>query len=175
VERGAFRKDLFYRLNVVNLRLPALRDRKEDIPLLVAHFLNKVHRHHAGRFSIHDNALRIMMQHDWPGNVRELENAVERGVTMSSGGEIQIGNLPTQLQDLALARVHEAKDTRKNDDSVAGKKVIPLAVQEREAIFEALSLTKGDKLRAADLLGIGKTTLYRKLKEYEAADASRTN
>ena len=116
-----------------------------------------------------------MMQHDWPGNVRELENAVERGVTMSSGGEIQIGNLPTQLQDLALARVHEAHDARKNDDSVAGKKVIPLAVQEREAIFEALSLTKGDKLRAADLLGIGKTTLYRKLKEYEAADTRRTN
>jgi len=175
VERGGFRKDLYYRLNVVNLRLPALRDRKEDIPLLVAHFLNNVHRHHAGRFSIHDNALRIMMQYDWPGNVRELENAVERGVTMASGGEIQIGNLPTQLQDLALARMHEANAPRKKPDLASDKKVLPLAVQERNAIYEALGLTNGDKLMAADLLGIGKTTLYRKLKEYEAADARRTH
>ena len=174
VERGAFRKDLYYRLNVVNLRLPSLRDRKEDIPLLAAHFLNKVHRAHPGRFTIHDEALRAMMQYDWPGNVRELENAVERGVTMTSGGEIQLGNLPSPLRNLALARLHEAKSTSRMETRGATK-VVPLAIQEREAIFEALRLTDGDKLRAAELLGIGKTTLYRKLKEYEAADARRTN
>jgi len=175
VERGAFRKDLYYRLNVVNLRLPALRDRKDDIPLLVAHFLNKVHREHPGKFSIHDAALRVMMQYDWPGNVRELENAVECGVTMASGGEVQIGNLPTQLQNLALAHLHEKKTCVQTDGAAPTKRVAPLAVQERHAIFEALRITDGDKLKAAELLGIGKTTLYRKLKEYEADDALRTN
>jgi len=175
VERGAFRKDLYYRLNVVNLRLPALRDRKEDIPLLVAHFLNNIHRAHPGRFSIHDDALRTMMLYDWPGNVRELENAVEHGVTMTSDGEIQLGYLPRNLQQLALTRLHEGKDPGPKSNSAPMKKVVPLAVQERDAIFEALSVTNGDKLMAAELLGIGKTTLYRKLKEYEATDAHRTN
>ena len=103
VEQGAFRKDLYYRLNVVNLRLPPLRDRRDDIPVLVAHFLNKIQRSHPGKFSIHDDALRTMVAYDWPGNVRELENAVEHGVTMTSGGEIEIGDLPTQLQQQALA------------------------------------------------------------------------
>jgi len=175
VETGAFRKDLYYRLNVVNLRLPALRDRKGDIPLLVAHFLNRAHRNHPGRFSIHDEALRVMMRYNWPGNVRELENAVECGVTMASGGEIQVGNLPTGLQDLALACLHEAKTDGRKEEAASEKLVKPLATQEREAIFEALRATKGDKLQAAQLLGIGKTTLYRKLKEYEAADVHRTN
>jgi DNA-binding NtrC family response regulator len=176
VDRGAFRKDLYYRLNVVNLRLPALRDRKDDIPLLVAHFLNKIHRAHPGRFSIHEDALRAMMLYDWPGNVRELENAVEHGVTMASGGEIQLGNLPRHLHELALARLREAKSSSHNSSNLVGlKKIVPLAVQERDAIFEALTVTNGDKLMAAELLGIGKTTLYRKLKEYEAAETHQTN
>jgi len=175
VAAGRFRSDLYYRLNVVNLRLPALRDRKGDIPLLVAHFLNRAHRNHPGRFSIHDEALRVMMRYNWPGNVRELENAVECGVTMASGGEIQVGNLPTGLQDLALACLHEAKADGRKEEAASEKLVKPLATQEREAIFEALRATKGDKLQAAQLLGIGKTTLYRKLKEYEAADVHRNN
>jgi DNA-binding NtrC family response regulator len=175
VERGTFRKDLYYRLNVVNLRLPALRDRKEDIPLLVAHFLNKVHRAHPGRFSIHDDALRTMVQYDWPGNVRELENAVEHGVTMASGGEIQLGNLPTQLQNLAIARLHEAKSAVRKNGAAPEEGIVPLALRERNEILHAIQVTNGDKLMAAKLLGIGKTTLYRKLKEYEATDERRAN
>jgi DNA-binding NtrC family response regulator len=175
VDRGEFRKDLYYRLNVVNLRLPALRDRKEDIPLLVAHFLNNIHRAHPGRFSIHDDALRAMTLYDWPGNVRELENAIEYGVTMATDGEIQLGYLPKHFHELALAQLHGARDACREKNSLPVKKVIPLAVQEREAIFEALTATNGDKLMAAELLGIGKTTLYRKLKEYEAADSHRAS
>ena len=175
VELGQFRKDLYYRLNVVNLRLPALRDRKDDIPLLVAHFLNKIHRAHPGRFSIHDDALDVMMNYDWPGNVRELENAVEHGVTMVSGGEIQLGDLPKHFREIALSRLHQKKDAVSAGNQPALKKIVPLALQERNAIFEALRTTNGDKLMAAELLGIGKTTLYRKLKEYEAADAHRAN
>jgi len=175
VEHGTFRKDLYYRLNVVNLRLPALRDRKEDIPLLVSHFLNKVHRAHPGRFSIHDDALRAMMLFDWPGNVRELENAVEHGVTMVTGGEIQLGDLPKQLQQQALARLREGKAVGRQVDSPSLKKIVPLAVQERDAIFQAIQLAGGDKVQAAKLLGIGKTTLYRKLKEYGAPDTPQSN
>jgi DNA-binding NtrC family response regulator len=170
VERGTFRKDLYYRLNVVNLRLPPLRDRRDDIPVLVAHFLNKIHRTHPGKFSIHDDALRTMVQYDWPGNVRELENAVEHGVTMASGGEIEIGDLPTQLQQQALAGLHAAMHAGKNREAAPSSEIVPLAVKERDAIFDALRVTRGDKLEAARLLGIGKTTLYRKLKEYEISD-----
>jgi transcriptional regulator with PAS, ATPase and Fis domain len=85
VEKGTFRKDLFYRLNVVNLRLPSLRDRREDIPLLAAHFLDRISREHGTKFTLSDEALRTMMRHDWPGNVRELENSVERACALSSG------------------------------------------------------------------------------------------
>ena len=173
VERGTFRKDLYYRLNVVNLRLPPLRDRRDDIPLLVAHFLNRIHRTHPGRFSIHDDALRTMVQYDWPGNVRELENAVEHGVTMASGGEIQVGDLPTQLQQQALAGLHAAISAGKNHEAASSEEIVPLAVKERDAIFDAIRVTHGDKLEAARLLGIGKTTLYRKLKEYGSSDARR--
>jgi len=175
VEKGAFRKDLYYRLNIVNLRMPALRDRRDDIPMLVAHFLNKINKGHPARFSIHDDALRAMMRYDWPGNIRELENAVEHGATMTSGGEIQLGHLPTQLQQESLAALHAAASKGKKHDDPSSPKILPLAVQERRAILDAIRSTHGDKLTAAKLLGIGKTTLYRKLKEYKISDPMREN
>jgi two-component system response regulator HydG len=175
VERGAFRKDLYYRLNIVNLRLPPLRDRRDDIPMLVAHFLNKINRSHPSRFSIHDDALRAMMHYDWPGNVRELENAVEHGATMTSGGEIQLGHLPTQLQQEPLAALREAAIRGKQQKDASSPEIVPLAVQEKQAILQAIRSTHGDKLTAARLLGIGKTTLYRKLKEYKISDAMQSD
>ena len=108
VEKGTFRKDLFYRLNVVNLRLPSLRDRREDIPLLAAHFLERISRERGVKFILSDEALRTMMRHDWPGNVRELENAVERACAMSSGPVLRLGDLPTQLQQQGLAAYRAA-------------------------------------------------------------------
>ena len=170
VDSGTFRKDLFYRLNIVNLRLPPLRERKEDIPMLVAHFLNKINKSHPAKFSIHDDALRTMMRYDWPGNIRELENAVEHGATMASGGEIQLGHLPTQLQNEALAALHSAIYPGRTPEAAQAAEIIPLAVQERRAILDAIRKTQGDKLIAAKLLGIGKTTLYRKLKGYGITD-----
>jgi two-component system response regulator HydG len=175
VEKGTFRKDLFYRLNIVNLRLPPLRERKDDIPMLIAHFLNKINRGHPGRFSIHDDALRTMMHYDWPGNVRELENAVEHGATMTSGGEIQVGHLPTQLQNEALAALRAAAHAAKTPQTEPRGDVVPLAEQEKRAILDAICKTRGDKLMAAKLLGIGKTTLYRKLKEYGITDPLHEN
>ena len=165
VEKGIFRKDLFYRLNVVNLRLPALRSRREDIPLLAAHFLDRVSRERGRKFTLSDGALRTMMRYDWPGNVRELENAVERACTMSSGPVLELGDLPTQLQQEGLAVTRaEAKDGNGGDGEEP--RVKTLAALERDAIFEAIRMLNGDKLQAAKLLGIGKTTLYRKLKGY---------
>jgi two-component system response regulator HydG len=170
VERGAFRKDLYYRLNVVTLRLPALRDRREDIPLLAAHFLDRISRDHGAKFMLSDEALRTMMRYDWPGNVRELEHAVERACALSSGPVLHIGDLPTQLQQEGL----EAERVRGNRDHPEADQAVPavttLADLERQAILAAIRTLHGDKLQAARLLGIGKTTLYRKLKEYGIAD-----
>lgn len=171
VENGTFRKDLFYRLNVVNLRLPALRNRREDIPLLAAHFLDRISRERGTKYVLSDEALLTMMRHEWPGNVRELENAVERACAMASGTILELGDLPTQLKHTALAArqvAATAKATREVE--VGTDSVKPLADLEREAILTAIRVLNGDKLQAAKLLGIGKTTLYRKLKEYGIDD-----
>ncbi|MGO9325389.1 MAG: sigma-54-dependent transcriptional regulator [Terracidiphilus sp.] len=172
VEKGTFRKDLFYRLNVVNLRLPSLRDRREDIPLLAAHFLDRISREHNRKFSLSDEALRTMMRHDWPGNVRELENSLERATALSSGPVLHLGDLPTQLQQQGLQQNFDARHAGLSDEAEASgaPDVKPLADLEREAILSAIRTLNGDKLQAAKLLGIGKTTLYRKLKEYGIAD-----
>ena len=170
VEQGSFRKDLFYRLNVVNLRLPALRDRREDIPRLAAHFLDRISRERGVKYALSDEALRTMMSHDWPGNVRELENAMQHGCTFSSGPVIHLGDLTTLLKNRGLEAQHTALAA---GDGVADDGALPvktLAELEREAILSAIRTLKGDKLKAAKLLGIGKTTLYRKLKEYGIAD-----
>lgn len=169
VDNGTFRKDLFYRLNVVNLRLPALRDRREDIPLLAAHFLDRISREHGRKFMLSDEVLRTMMRYDWPGNVRELENSVERACALSSGPVLHLGDLPTQLQHQGI---QQSLETRRTDADIVESNgdgdpaVRTLAELEREAILGAIRTLNGDKLQAARLLGIGKTTLYRKLKEY---------
>jgi two-component system response regulator HydG len=170
VETGSFRKDLFYRLNVVNLRLPPLRDRREDLPLLAAHFLDQISRERGRKFTLSDEALRTMMRHDWPGNVRELENSIERACTMTSGPVIQLGDLPTQLQQKGIEERRATAMLSEGAEPGGTFQVKTLAEMEREAILGAIRTLNGDKLQAAKLLGIGKTTLYRKLKEYGIAE-----
>jgi two-component system response regulator HydG len=173
VENGTFRKDLFYRLNVVNLRLPSLRDRREDIPLLAAHFLDRISHEHNRKFTLSDEALRTMMRYDWPGNVRELENSVERACALSSGPVLHLGDLPTQLQQQGLEARRVAAATGETAAPGGVPELKTLADLERDAILGAIRTLSGDKLQAARLLGIGKTTLYRKLKEYGIADPLR--
>jgi two-component system response regulator HydG len=174
VENGTFRKDLFYRLNVVNLRLPSLRDRREDIPLLAAHFLDRISRERGQKFIMSDEALRTMMRYDWPGNVRELENSIERACTLSSGPILHLGDLPTQLQQQGLEAWRVAAAAGEPEEPQSGApEVKTLADMEREAILNTIRTLNGDKLQAAKLLGIGKTTLYRKLKEYGIVDPLR--
>jgi len=171
VDHGTFRKDLFYRLNVVNLRLPSLRDRREDIPLLTAHFLDRQSRGRLRKFTLSDEALRTMMRHDWPGNIRELENCIEHACALSSGPVLELGDLPTGLQQQGLD-AHRASILVPPPGDHSGD-VQPLAEMERQAILSAIRILDGDKLLAAQLLGIGKTTLYRKLKEYGINDPMR--
>jgi two-component system response regulator HydG len=155
IRNGTFRQDLYFRLNVVQTKLPPLRERKSDIPLLVNAFLEKFSEPQRPVRAISEDAMRRLMAYDWPGNVRELENAIERAVALGSGPILHVGDLPTNLQYGSVERLPE------NDE------LLPLEELERRAIFRALRETSGDKLAAARLLGIGKTTLYRKLKQYE--------
>ncbi len=157
IRNGGFRQDLYFRLNVVTVKLPPLRDRKSDIPLLAAGFLEKFSDAHRPMRHISEDAMTRLMAYDWPGNVRELENAIERAAALGSGPILQLGDLPSNLQ-------YNSGDRMPGSDDL-----LPLQELERRAIFRALRETGGDKLAAARLLGIGKTTLYRKLKEYETA------
>jgi two-component system response regulator HydG len=156
VEQGSFRKDL--------------RNRREDIPLLAAHFLDRISRERGAKFALSDEALRAMMRHDWPGNVRELENSIERACALSSGPVLHLGDLPTQLQQEGLEARRSAVRAGEPAAEEGAPQLTTLADLERQAILGAIRALNGDKLQAAKLLGIGKTTLYRKLKEYGIAD-----
>jgi DNA-binding NtrC family response regulator len=156
VRQGTFRQDLFFRLNVVQIKIPPLRERKTDIPILVNSFLEKFSEANGRMRTISEDAIARMMAYDWPGNVRELENAIERAIALGSGPILHAGDLPTNLQYGTGERLPQ------NDE------LVPLDEPERRAILRALREAGGDKLAAARMLGIGKTTLYRKLKQYDA-------
>jgi transcriptional regulator with PAS, ATPase and Fis domain len=194
VERGAFRRDLYYRLSVVNLRLPPLRERKEDIPLLVNHFLAR----YGNRHCVTRECLEAMLSYDWPGNVRELENAIQRMVAINSGPLLHTADLPSAIQHHLEARKAEqmsvavsgmasrpaapAHRARADRDQLPlfqestqpaappPEGILPMTELEKRAILQALEYTKGDRVMAAHLLGIGRTTLYRKLKEYRITE-----
>jgi two-component system, NtrC family, response regulator AtoC len=154
-KNGTFRQDLYFRLNVVQIKLPPLRERKSDIPLLVASFLEKFSGNGDAPREMTEDAMRRLMAYDWPGNVRELENAIERAVALGSGPYVSVHDLPSNLQYPSSDRA-PAKD-----------EMLPLNELERRAILSMLNQTGGDKQKAARALGIGKTTLYRKLKQYQ--------
>jgi two-component system response regulator HydG len=165
MEQGQFRKDLYFRLNVVKLAIPALRDRREDIPMLAQHFLQALRPDLRQTYTFSDGALRLLCDYDWPGNVRELQSAVERTIAMSSGPVLHTVDLPTQLQDFhAHLGASAANEEEQTVEEVCS--VISIAEMEKQAILSTVRQLNGDKLMAARLLGIGKTTLYRKLKEY---------
>jgi len=156
VADGRFRQDLYFRLNVVNLHIPPLSQRREDIPLLAQHFLDRaapvmgkpVH-------SISEEALALLKAYDFPGNVRELENIIERGVAICQGDTLEAAHLPDDLRDLSI-RAFRRRDGR----------VIPLEEQERDYIRWVLEEAHGNQTLAAQMLGIDRVSLWRKLKRY---------
>lgn len=182
VAAGRFREDLFHRLNVVRLTLPPLRERKEDIPLIVERFLAA----DGSRFTMSAGAMDAIMAYDWPGNIRELKNCIERMIAFASEPTLHYEELPTNVingvqraehvntHPMAMAAgasggSRSVATALQRMSSFAGSESIrPLYEVERQAIEQALKYTNGDRTTAAHLLGIGRTTLYRKLKEYAA-------
>ncbi|GFN36840.1 sigma 54-interacting transcriptional regulator [Tepidimicrobium xylanilyticum] len=159
VEKGKFREDLYYRLNVINIDIPPLRDRKEDIPLLCEHLIEYLSKElNMGKKVIEKETMDILMEYHWPGNVRELRNVLERAITISTQEII----LPHHLPDRLL----------KNKIEVVGKdRMYPLkdvvAKAEKDAIICAIRKAKGNKTLAAEILGIHRTALYRKMEKYD--------
>ncbi|HLG16850.1 MAG TPA: sigma-54 dependent transcriptional regulator [Blastocatellia bacterium] len=157
---GRFREDLYYRLNVISICVPPLRDRREDVPLIARHFIRKLARERGAEDKRLDGeALRLMMNYDWPGNVRELENCIERAFTLS-GSVIDVDVLPPKLRVVAA---HDGDVAAQVDDLE-----ITLEDLERRYILQTLERFGGDKASAARVLGIDLSTLYRKLNRYKA-------
>jgi DNA-binding NtrC family response regulator len=157
IKRGSLRKDLYFRLNVISIKIPPLRERKSDIPVLVRFFIEQ-HQGEEGQVAeISSEAMARLMIYNWPGNVRELENCIQRALVLGAGPVIQTKDLPSNV----LYQVAPPAE---------GPEIPPLEELERRAILEALRASAGDRLRAAKMLGIGKTTIYRKLKKYRLGD-----
>jgi DNA-binding NtrC family response regulator len=166
VEAGRFREDLYFRLVVYPIHLPALRDRVEDIPLLVGHFLRtltsdvgrQVHR-------ISPEVLEALSRHRWPGNVRELQNVVHRSLLACRGDEITLADLPPDIRELGLPSLGLSivPSNGSNGHAHVENEILPLRELERRAIQRALRATQGSVGKAAKLLGIGRATLYRRI------------
>ncbi len=199
VERGTFRRDLYYRLNVLPIRIPGLRDRRDDIPLLINHFQRRANF----QAEMEPECMAALLSYEWPGNVRELENCIHHvvAVSMNTGRKVQVQDLPSAIQNHVYNRMTAGRPApvatmaaaagvatapapmvpvrmpMRTAAAVTGfsggggcsAPVIPLVEVERRAIIHALEYTQGDRNVAANLLGIGRTTLYRKLREYRLA------
>jgi len=171
VEEGRFRRDLFYRLSVFPIKLLPLRERREDIPLLVFHFLKKYQKK-TGRFvsGISKAAMQALLSYEWHGNVRELENAIERAVIIASGGNIELEDLPEAIIKKVPKINSEIEgyiDETSSRQSLAIDFPATMDEIKKKVIEAALEYTRGDKSHASRLLNIGRKTLYRKLKEYK--------
>jgi two-component system response regulator HydG len=161
IRRGGFRSDLYYRLNVIALHMPPLRERAEDIPLLADHFLRGSSNGRPEPLRLSDDALAALRRYDWPGNVRELENALERAAILTNDGVVDLDALP--------ARIIEPGVPALVDDRPAANPTLELI--ERAYILWVLQSEGGNKAKAAETLGIDPSTLYRKLNRYGVADA----
>jgi two-component system response regulator HydG len=162
VAASRFREDLFYRLNVIAVTAPPLRARRDDIPLLVDHFLGKYAKKNGrARLVAPAEVLAQLTEYSWPGNVRELENVIERAVVLCRSARLELTDLPDTL--------HEAQGAEAS--TVTFSVGTPLDEVERRLLRETLRYAKGDKSVAAQLLGISTRTIYRKLGEMEGAEA----
>jgi two-component system response regulator HydG len=161
VETGRFRMDLFYRLNVVRIEVPPLRQRMEDVPLLVQHFLDEARRAGSPVEGLADDALGRLLEHDWPGNVRELENVIESAVALARGPWLRAADLPLGRNRRAPSAA--PAPPREGVDPGLGGLPLSLDAYERSALERALRESGGNATDAARRLGIGRSTFYRKL------------
>jgi DNA-binding NtrC family response regulator len=164
VEARRFREDLYYRLSVIPVYVPPLRERREDIGLLVQYFLDRYNQELGGRLArVSEKAMEMLADYRWPGNVRELRNVVERLVLMHPGPEVLPEDLPEQVR---LGAVTLRPDEESEEVVIRSKRVVPLADLEKAGIRDALAKLQGNKTRAAELLGISRQTLRTKVREY---------
>jgi DNA-binding NtrC family response regulator len=171
VAAGRFRQDLYYRLNVIVMHLPPLRDRKQDIPLLLGHFIDKGREQGLPEFIAGDEIIRAFLSYDWPGNVRELKHCIDRMAAVHSEGALQTADLPSALQNQVCSPAPDLSDVLEEHpftEFVVGPKVTVFSISnsEKHAIVRAVAAAQGDRTKAARLLQIGRTTLYRKMKQY---------
>jgi transcriptional regulator with PAS, ATPase and Fis domain len=156
VEKGDFRQDLFYRLNVITIKLPSLAERQGDIPLLTHHFLaQKSKAMNKDTQNISQESMELLCRYSWPGNIRELENIIERAVALSNGPEITMSYLPEYISNLSI------ETYRRNDSGLP-----TLEDQEKNYIKWVLDKCEGNKTNAAKIMGIDRVSLWRKIKRY---------
>lgn len=157
VKKGAFREDLYYRLNVVHIEVPPLRERKEDIELLALNFLDQFNKEDGRKIEgISSQARKALLSYDWPGNIRELKNSIESSVVLARGNIIQIEDLPAQI----------TSQVAENKSSITIDLPVTMEEAERKIILSTIEYCAGNKSRASELLEIGRKTLHRKLNEY---------
>ena len=155
IREGRFREDLYYRLNVVHIHVPPLRERKDDIPLMISEFLNEFAKENGKVIKgIDYRARSALYKYDWPGNIRQLRNCIESAVVMCAGDEITLEDLPPSVSQCS------------NEDNIQVPAGIPMAEAEKILILQNLAINKGNKSKTADILGIGRKTLHRKLEEW---------
>jgi DNA-binding NtrC family response regulator len=158
---GTFRKDLYFRLNVVTVHLPPLRERRSDVPVLVHHFLDRYAK--GSNIQVTAAVMKSLLHYDWPGNVRELENCIARAVTLGDGKIIDVADLPPAI------RTEQADSEIVTSENAATSSTTALAEMERMTILRVFEQANGDKALAGKMLGISRATLYRKLKRYNIA------
>jgi len=172
VEQQAFREDLYYRLNVVNIHLPPLRKRPEDIPLLLDHFLAIAVEENAKKLEgFSSEAVKVLNAYSWPGNVRELRNCVERMAVMARGARLTLNDVPADISQAVSRELHaESGPPEEQTGEQAMPQTLDMDTQERNLIIRALKQTAGNRTEAANTLGISRRTLHRKLKTYGLQD-----
>ena len=167
--QGRFRKDLYYRLNIISIEVPPLRDRKIDIPLLAEDFVRKHSKHLNKKIDgVSQEALELLVSYDWPGNIRELENVIERAMILSKGPQITPIDFPDFL------RKQKINNTGLNKGAVSSLKDA-LCAPEKELIVKTLEAASGNRNEAAKLLGINRTTLYKKMHKFGLLNSRRRN
>ena len=169
VAEGSFREDLFYRLNVVSIKLPGLRERKDDIPLLVKHFVDMVCKdNNRNTLQITPAAMELLERYDYPGNIRELRNTVERMVVLARNEALDVDDIPLQIRNFQSGQNAAAVAVPPAAPAVESQK-LDLNGNERKLIEQALQSAGGNRTRAAEILGISRRTLHRRLNEYAAS------
>lgn len=164
VKEGRFREDLFYRLNVITIEMPPLRDRAEDIPLLVYFFINRFHEKLGVNISgVSSEAMDLLIRYKWPGNIRELENVIERAMILEDDAEIGLDCLPAHIR---LIKRESHRNTSAEEDPLGLKLDKAVDQAEKELMLEVLEKTNGHRAKAAEILGISRRTLQYKLKKY---------